>query len=255
MINKQFTVFITGASSGIGEGCAHAFAKRGDKLILAARRIERLEKLSTELKKKYSIECLPLKLDVSDRSAVENVIGSLPSAFCDVDVLMNNAGGAHGLESIANGNPDDWDKMIDSNVKGLLWVTRAILPNMLKRNIGHIINIGSIAGRMVYPNGSVYCGAKFAERAVTQGLMMELVNTPIRVTTIDPGLVETEFSLVRFKGDKERADQVYQGFTPLTALDIADSVVFCATRPAHVNISELVILPTDQASPYHVNKI
>ncbi|MFH0765130.1 MAG: SDR family oxidoreductase [Calditrichota bacterium] len=248
------TVFITGASSGIGEACARTFAAEGAKLILCARRGDRLERLAKELADAHQTPVWRQSMDVRDRDAVNRLVAALPPEFVAVDVLINNAGGAKGFEPIAQGDPEDWDWMLDTNVKGLLHVTKALLPGMIVRNRGHIINIGSIAGRQVYPNGGVYCAAKFAVRALTQGLLMELVNTNIRVTTVDPGLVETEFSLVRFQGDKNRADSVYKGYIPLKASDVADAVVFCAARPAHVNISELVIMPTAQASVYHVHK-
>jgi len=251
---KNQTVLITGASSGIGEACARAFAAEGAKLVLIARRGDRLERLAKELRDKHQISIWFQSLDVRDREAVNQVVQELPSEFAEVDILINNAGGAKGFEPIAQGDPQDWDWMLDTNVKGLLNVTKALLPRMLERNQGHIINIGSIAGRQVYPNGAVYCAAKFAVRALTQGLLMDLVHTNLRVTTLDPGLVQTEFSLVRFHNDNDRADKVYKGYLPLTAGDIAEAVVFCAGRPPHVNISELVIMPTAQASVYHLHK-
>lgn len=249
MLNK--IVLITGASSGIGESCARVFAREGAKLILAARRIERLEKLAADYR---ASQCYIAELDVRDRDAVNRFIETLPSEFSGIDILVNNAGLARGLEPVYQGNHVDWDEMIDTNVKGLLNVTRAVLQGMVTRRRGHVINIGSIAGRMVYPNGVVYCATKFAVRALSQGLIMELVDTPIRVTTVDPGLVETEFSKVRFHGDEDLASAPYMGLTPLTADDVAESIIFCATRPPHVNISEMVVLPTDQASPYHVHR-
>ncbi len=193
-------------------------------------------------------------LDVRDQPAVGSFIDLLPVEFKSIDILINNAGLSRGLDPIQSGRLDDWEEMIDTNVKGLLYVTRAVIGGMIHRGSGHVINIGSIAGHQVYPGGSVYCATKFAVRALTQGLMMETVNTPVRVSTVDPGLVETEFSLVRYRGDVTRAGTAYNGMTPLTAEDIAEAVLFVATRPAHANIAELVILPTDQASVYHTNR-
>jgi len=198
--------------------------------------------------------CYIQALDVRNRAVVDQFIGNLPSGFQAIDILVNNAGLARGLDPLQTGSHADWDEMIDTNIKGLLNVTRAVLPGMIQRGRGHVVNIGSIAGRYVYPNGGVYCATKFAVRALNQGMLMDLVGTPIRVSTVDPGLVETEFSQVRFRGDIERAASTYTGLSPLTAADIADAVLYCATRPPHVNISEMVVLPTDQASPYHVNR-
>ncbi len=247
---KNKTVLITGASSGIGEACARRFAQAGCRLILAARREERLKKLASELK----VETHLLLLDVRDRYAVEAAINELPKEWQKIDILLNNAGLSRGLDKIQDGNPDGWDEMIDTNVKGLLYVSRAVLPLMLKRNSGHIINIGSIAGHEVYPKGNVYCASKHAVDAITKGMRMDLVDTGVRVTTIDPGLVETEFSLVRFYGDVERATPVYQGYKPLTGDDIADAVLWSATRPAHVQIAEIIILPKAQASAMVVER-
>lgn len=247
---KDKTVFITGASSGIGEACARKFADSGARLILAARREERLKKLS----KAFRIETHLLKLDVRNRKAVEAAIKGLPNEWQRIDILINNAGLSRGLEKVQEGNPDGWDEMIDTNVKGLLYVSRAVLPGMVNQNSGHIINIGSIAGHEVYPKGNVYCATKFAVDAITKGMRIDLVDTSIRVTTIDPGLVETEFSEVRYYGDKERARKVYEGYQPLTGDDIADAVIWAATRPAHVQIAEIMILPKDQASTMVVHK-
>jgi len=244
-------VLITGASSGIGLACATAFAREGATLILVARRVERLQPLAEKLKKEFDVAVHLDKLDVRDNNAVTTFITGLPTEFSAIDILVNNAGLSRGFDPVQNGNLQDWDEMIDTNVKGLLYVTRAVLQGMLTRNNGHIINIGSIAGHQVYPNGNVYCASKFAVRALSQGLMMETVNTPLRVSTVDPGMVETEFSIVRYHGDSERAASTYKGLTPLSAEDIADSVLFVASRPPHANIAELVILPTDQASVYH----
>ena len=251
---KGKTVFITGASSGIGEACARAFAAQGANLVLGARRTDRLLALASYLEETYGIYCFAGKFDVRDKKRIEVFLEEIPEAFGRIDILVNNAGLARGLGSIHEGDTGDWDEMIDTNVKGLLYVTRSVVPGMIERGRGHIINIGSIAGRQVYPNGTVYCSTKFAVRALTQGMMMDLVDTPIRVSTVDPGLVKTEFASVRFRGDTESAEAVYQGMTPLTAGDIAEAVIFCATRPPHVNISEMVVLPSDQASPYHVHR-
>ena len=240
-------VFITGASAGIGEACARAFGDLGCRLLLAARRRERLEILKRELMDQ-GVEVLALSLDVRKREEVERSLASLPEEWREIHVLVNNAGLALGLDPLHEGEMDDWDTMIDTNVKGLLYVTRAVLPGMVERDRGHIINIGSIAGREVYPGGTVYCATKHAVRAITLGLRLDLLGTKVRVTTVDPGMVETEFSIVRFKGRVERAREVYEGLKPLTAQDIADAVVYCATRPPHVNISEMVIMPTHQAS-------
>lgn len=247
-------VLITGASSGIGRACAEEFAKAGANLILAARRMERLKEIAQTLKAEAGIEVYPVALDVRDRAQVEATLSHLPAPWNAVDILVNNAGLSRGLEKLHEGKIQDWEEMIDTNVKGLLYVTRTLLPEMVQRQRGHIINIGSIAGHQTYPNGNVYCATKAAVRALTEGLKLDLVGTPVRVSTVDPGLVETEFSRVRFHGDGDRAHKVYQGLTPLTGTDIAEVVVFCATRPAHVNLNEIIVMPTDQASTTLVNR-
>ncbi len=244
-------IFVTGASSGIGKACAQAFGKIGCRLLLAARRKERLAVLKGELKAQR-VDVNVLTLDIKDRREIEEALASLPDSWKEIEVLVNNAGLARGLDPLQDGKVEDWKEMIDTNIKGLLYVTRTVLPGMVERNRGHIINIGSIAGREVYPGGAVYCATKHAIRAITLGLRLDLLSTNIRVTTVDPGMVETEFSLVRFKGDTERAREVYRGFQPLTAQDIADAVVYCATRPPHVNISEMVVMPTHQVSATRV---
>lgn len=241
-------VFITGASSGIGEACAEQFAQAGAKLILTARRIEILNELAEKWRKQYQAEVLTYALDVTQYTQITEIIANLSSAWRDVDILINNAGLAYGLEPLQEGNVHEWDTIIDTNVKGLLYVTREILPLMVKRNKGHIINIGSISGHSVYPKGVVYCATKFAVNAITQGLRMDLLGTKIRVTTIDPGAVETNFSKVRFHGDEDRAASVYEGFEPLIAHDVADAVLYCASRAPHINISEMIVMPTDQVS-------
>jgi 3-hydroxy acid dehydrogenase/malonic semialdehyde reductase len=241
-------VLITGASAGIGRSCARAFAQQGARLILAARRIDRLNTLAAEIRRKPGEDILLLKLDVRDQPAVECAVNGLPSEWTTIDVLVNNAGLSRGLDKIHEGKLDDWEEMIDANIKGLLYVSRAVIPGMVKRGQGHIINIGSIAGHEVYPGGNVYCATKFAVRALSKGMRIDLNGTPLRVSEVAPGMVETEFSLVRFRGDAERAGKVYQGLTPLSPDDIADAVVYCATRPPHVNISEMLVMPTAQAS-------
>ena len=247
---KNKIVFITGASAGIGEAIARRFAEAGAKLILAARRIERLEALTKEL----GIAAHLIKLDVRDQEKVNSAIENLPDEWQAIDILVNNAGLSRGLDKLYEGNPEGWNQMIDTNVKGLLYVSRAVLPGMVSRGGGHVINIGSIAGHELYPGGNVYCATKFAVKALTKGMLIDLVDTPIRVTSIDPGLVETEFSQVRFWGDKERASTVYKGYKPLEATDIADAVVWAATRPAHVQIAEMIVLPTAQAGSMVVHK-
>jgi len=251
---KDKVVFITGASSGIGRSCVRAFAGQGARLILAARRLERLKELAVELNRKPGEDILILALDVRDQPAVESAVNGLSSEWAAIDVLVNNAGLSRGLDKLHEGKLDDWEEMIDANIKGLLYVSRAVIPGMVKRGQGHIVNIGSIAGYEVYPGGNVYCATKFAVRALSKGLRLDLNGTNIRVSEVAPGMVETEFSVVRFRGDKERAGKVYQGLTPLSPDDIADAVVYCATRPPHVNISEMIIMPTDQASPTMVHR-
>ncbi|MCU0542129.1 MAG: SDR family oxidoreductase [Oscillatoriaceae cyanobacterium Prado104] len=245
-------VLITGASSGIGEACAKIFARGGAKLILAARRLERLDRLAKKLAETGAIasanDIYLIELDVRDRSQVEAAVNLLPDNWKAIDILINNAGLSRGLDKLHEGSFSDWEEMIDTNVKGLLYVTRYIVPGMVDRGCGHIINIGSIAGRAAYPKGNVYCASKAAVRAISEGLKQDLLGTPVRVTEIEPGLVETEFSNVRFHGDAEKAKNVYQGLTPLTAEDVADVVYFCATRSPHVNISEVLLVPTDQAT-------
>lgn len=247
-------VFITGASSGIGRSCAHAFAREGARLLLAARRLDRLEKLGSDLKAEFGAKAHFFELDVRNQAAVESTISVLPREWQDIEVLVNNAGLSRGLDKLYEGKISDWEEMIDTNIKGLLYVSRAVIPGMVLRGRGHVINIGSIAGRDIYPNGNVYCATKAAVIALSKGLRLDLLGTPLRVSCVDPGMVETEFSLVRFHGDGERAVKVYQGLTPLAPDDIAEAVVFCATRPAHVNVSELVVYPTAQASATMVHR-
>ncbi len=247
-------VLITGASSGIGAACAHQFASSGATLILLARRKDRLDAFADEIQGELGTPILTAQLDVRDSTAVFRFVEDLPEPFREIDLLINNAGLSRGFDPLQSGKLDDWEEMIDTNIKGLLYVTRAIVPGMIERGRGHVINIGSIAGRQVYPGGNVYCASKFAVRALSQGLMMDTVNTPVRVSTVDPGMVETEFSLVRFHGDSARAATTYKGLTPLSPNDVAEAIYFVATRPPHANVSELVLLPTDQASVYHANR-
>jgi serine 3-dehydrogenase len=247
---KEQIVLITGASAGIGEACARTFAREGCRLILAARRLENLQALAATLEAEHGTACYLLELDVRDRDAVNAALAGLPAAWAEIDILINNAGLSRGLDKVQEALHTDWEEMIDTNVKGLLWVSRAVMPGMVARDRGHVINIGSIAGRQVYPGGNVYCATKYAVRAITQGMRIDLVGTKVRCSSVDPGMVETEFSEVRFHGDKERAEKTYQFFPPLKAEDVADTVLFCASRPPHVNIHEVLIMPQDQAAVY-----
>ena len=240
------TALITGATSGIGRATARAFAQNNFKLILCGRRADRLAELQKELLQHTEVHTL--LFDVRDKDSVFKAVASLPSTFKDIDVLVNNAGNAHGLSPIQSGDTDDWDAMIDINLKGLLYVSKAVIPGMVERLKGHIINIGSIAGKEAYPNGNVYCATKFAVDALNQSMRMDLNPFGIRVGAINPGMVETEFSKVRFKGDSERASNVYKGLKALQPEDIADIILFVVTRPYHVNIADLMVLPVAQAS-------
>ena len=246
------TALVTGATSGIGQATARLLAQNGLKLIICGRRPDRLNQIAEELGKITTVTTL--RFDVRDRQAVLDHIVHLPDGFKKIDILINNAGNAHGLDPIQDGNPDDWDAMLDINVKGLLNVTKAVLPGMLDRKSGHIIHIGSTAGKEVYPKGNVYCASKFAVDAINQGMRMDLNGKGIRVGAVNPGLVETEFSEVRFKGDTERAATVYQGYTPLRPEDVAEAIWFALTRPPHVNIADLTLMCLDQASSTIVNK-
>ena len=248
----NLTVFITGATSGIGKATAEILAKNQYRLILCGRRQDRLMKLQSELGK--ITEVTTLQFDVRNKEEVFAAVESLPESFQQIDVLINNAGNAHGLSSIQDGDIDDWDAMLDINVKGLLYVSKAIMPIMIKRNSGFIVNIGSIAGKEVYPNGNVYCASKFAVNALNKSMRIDLNKHNIRVSGIHPGAVETEFSEVRFKGDSERAKNVYTGYKALQAEDIADIIHFVISRPYHVNIEDLVVYPTAQASPTILKK-
>jgi len=242
------TILITGATSGFGKSIARKFAENGHNLIITGRRKLLLDELAKELITSCGIDVLPLCFDVRRLGEVEKAIASLPAEWMNIDVLVNNAGLAVGLSPVNEGVVDDWERMIDTNVKGLLYMTRTVSPLMVARRKGHIINIGSIAGKEVYPNGNVYCGSKFAVDAITKGTRIDLLPHHIKVTQIAPGAAYTEFSLVRFKGDKSRADSVYNGFTPLSADDVANVVFYVTTLPDHVNINDLVLMPTDQAS-------
>jgi len=228
------------------------FAAAGVKLILAARRRERLEALATQLQ--LGTEIYLLTLDVRDRAAIVSALQALPEPWSKVDILVNNAGLSRGLDKLYEGSISDWEEMIDTNVKGLLYLTRFLVPGMVRQGRGHVVNIGSIAGHQTYPKGNVYCASKAAVRAISEGLKQDLLGTPVRVTVVDPGLVETEFSDIRFRGDQERAKTVYAGLTPLTPEDVADVVLYCVTRPPHVNVSEVLVLPTDQAGATLVNR-
>ncbi|AKA34863.1 SDR family NAD(P)-dependent oxidoreductase [Flagellimonas lutaonensis] len=246
------TVLITGATSGIGKATAELLAEKGFVLILCGRRQERLDALQEQLKEHTKVATL--SFDVRHREAVFEAIGSLPEPFSTIDILINNAGNAHGLDLIQEGSMDDWDAMLDINVKGLLYVSKAVLPQMVARKAGHIINIGSTAGKEVYPKGNVYCASKHAVDAINQGMRIDLNAHGIRVGAINPGLVETAFSEVRFKGDSTRAEKVYQGYRPLKPEDVAEIIWFTISRPPHVNIADLVVMPTDQASSTIINK-
>ncbi|HKQ61816.1 MAG TPA: SDR family NAD(P)-dependent oxidoreductase [Candidatus Polarisedimenticolaceae bacterium] len=251
---RDRVVFVTGASSGIGAACARAFAREGARLLVAARRQARLEALAAELGALGAPTVRTLQLDVRDERAVFESIAALPEPWDAIEVLVNNAGLSRGLDPLQSGSPADWNEMIDTNVKGLLWVDRAVTPGMVARGRGTVIHLGSIAGREIYPKGNVYCATKHAVHALTAGLRLDLLGTGVRVTSVDPGLVETEFSEVRFHGDLERARGVYRGLTPLSADDVAEVVLFAATRPPHVNLAEVLLLPTDQGSANHVHR-
>ena len=247
-------VVVTGASSGIGAACARAFAHERTALLLVARRLERLRTLAAEVEAMGSPEVQVFALDVRDRAAVDDLVASLPEPWRAPDVLVNNAGLARGIAPLHEGDPADWDEMIDTNVRGLLNVTRAFLPGMVARGSGHVITIGSIAGHEVYPGGNVYCGTKHFVTALNRALGIDLLGTGVRVSSVDPGMVETEFSVVRFHGDAERARGVYEGFEPLHPEDVADAVLYCATRPPHANVREMILMPSAQASAVHVHR-
>lgn len=248
------TILITGASSGIGLACAEHLGAEGARLILAARRQDRLQSLAADLQHRYGQEIYCLPLDVRQAQAVAQGLASLPAAWQAIDVLINNAGLSRGLDRQYEAPQADWEEMVDTNIKGLIYLTQAVVPGMVARGRGHVVNVGSIAGRQTYPGGSLYCATKAAVKVLSEGLKIDLLGTPVRVTNIEPGLVETEFSQVRFHGDRDRAAAVYQGTTPLTAADVAEVIGFAISRPAHVNLSEILLMPTDQASVFHLHR-
>lgn len=251
---KSKIVFITGASAGIGKACAESFAKAGSNLLLAARRIDKLTKFAEELHSKYQIEVIVFKLDVRNFDDVKTSIEQLDDKWKKIDILINNAGLSRGLDKIYEGNPENWNEMIDTNIKGLLYVTREVLPGMVERDSGHIINIGSLAGHEVYPGGNVYGSTKFAVNGLTKSFRLDVVGKNIKVSSVDPGLVETEFSIVRYFGDEEKAKNTYKGMTPLVAEDVADAVFFCASRPDNVNINDIIMTPVAQVSIANVHR-
>ncbi len=248
------TVLITGASAGIGEACAYAFAAEGTRLLLGARRMDRLQKLIGPLQDAGASAVHAFSLDVQHKKAVQEAFDALPAEWKAIDILINNAGLSRGVDKVCEAHVEDWDEMIDTNVKGLLYVTRAVVPGMVERGQGHVVNMGSTAGEMTYPGGAVYCATKAAERAINDGLRQDLLGTPLRVTSVDPGMVETDFSKTRFRGDEERAAKVYANLTPLTPQDVAETIVWAATRPAHVNIARVVMTSIDQANSLLFNR-
>ena len=241
-------VFITGASSGIGAATARAFAGQGARLLLAARRATKLAQVASLALERGAAAVHCISLDVRDRNAVQAAVDELPPEWARIDILVNNAGLSRGLEKLYAGAIEDWEEMIDTNVKGLLYVSRAVVPGMVARGGGHVVNLGSTAGELTYPNGAVYCATKAAERAINDGLRQDLLGTPVRVTTVDPGMVETDFSIVRFHGDTERAANVYKGIQPLTPEDVADAILWAVTRPPHVNVARVLLTPVQQAN-------
>jgi len=245
---KGKIVFVTGASAGIGAATALAFAAEGARLLLAARRAGKLAQVASQALERGAAAVHSISLDVRDRRAVQQAIDDLPQEWAEIDVLVNNAGLSRGLDKLYKGKIEDWEEMIDTNVKGLLYVTRAVVPGMVVRGRGHVINLGSTAGELTYPNGAVYCGSKAAERAINDGLRQDVLGTPVRVTSVDPGMVETDFSLVRFHGDNERAANVYKNIKPLTPEDVAEVIVWAAGRPEHVNIARVLLTPVQQAN-------
>jgi NADP-dependent 3-hydroxy acid dehydrogenase YdfG len=251
---KGKIVFITGASSGIGAATALAFAQEGARLLLAARRAGKLAQVASLALERGAAAVHSIDLDVRDHRAVQNAIDGLPPEWAEIDVLVNNAGLSRGLDKLYMGKIEDWDEMIDTNVKGLLYVSRAVVPGMVVRGRGHVVNLGSTAGELTYPNGAVYCASKAAERAINDGLRQDLLGTPVRVTSIDPGMVETDFSLVRFHGNEERAAKVYKGVTPLTPEDVADTILWAVSRPSHVNIARVLLTSVDQANSLLFNR-
>jgi 3-hydroxy acid dehydrogenase/malonic semialdehyde reductase len=251
---KGKTVFVTGASSGIGRATAIAFAREGCRLLVCARRLDSLQTLQPELDAAGAEATHVFALDVQNRQAVESAISALPADWSRIDILVNNAGLSRGLTKLYEDDPTNWEEMIDTNVKGLLYVTRAVVPGMVARSQGHVINLGSTAAYTTYANGAVYCATKAAEKAISEGLKIDLMGTPVRVTSVDPGMVETSFSSVRFRGDEERAAKIYQNITPLQPEDVADTIVWTASRPAHVNIHTVVMTTIDQANSTVFNR-
>src|ERR1017187_6523238 len=252
---KGKTVFITGASAGIGAATALRFAAEGARLLLAARRAGKLAQVASLALEHGASAVHSIDLDVRDHRAVQDAMDSLPPSWDEIDILVNNAGLSRGLEKLYVGKIEDWDEMIDTNVKGLLYVTRAVVPGMVVRGRGHVINLGSTAGSLPYPNGAVYCGSKAAEHSINDGLRQDLLGTPVRVSRIEPGMVETDFSIVRFRGDAERAAKVYKGVIPLTPEDVADAILWAASRPPHVNIAQVVLTTIDQANSLLFNRL
>jgi 3-hydroxy acid dehydrogenase / malonic semialdehyde reductase len=251
---KGKTVFITGASSGIGKSTAMAFAHQGCRLLLCARRLDNLQAIQQDFIAAGAPSIHLFSLDVQNRQAVESALSTLPADWSDIDVLVNNAGLSRGMTKLYQDDPENWEEMIDTNVKGLLYVTRAVVPGMVARGHGHVISLGSTAAYTTYANGAVYCATKAAEKAISEGLKIDLMGTPVRVTSVDPGMVETNFSSVRFRGDEEKAAKVYQNITPLQPEDIADAIVWAASRPAHVNIHTIVMTTIDQANSTVFNR-
>jgi 3-hydroxy acid dehydrogenase / malonic semialdehyde reductase len=254
MTLKGKTVFVTGASAGIGAATALAFANEGARLLLAARRLDKLADVAEEARKRGAAAVHCFVLDVRDAEAVARELAALPEEWKKIDVLVNNAGLSRGLDKLWQGKIEDWEEMIDTNIKGLLYVTRSVVPGMVERGLGHVINLGSTAGYLAYPNGAVYCGTKAAVHLINDGLRQDLLGTPVRVTSVEPGMVETDFSLVRFRGDDERAGKVYKGLTPLTPEDVAETIVWVASRPAHVNIGHVLMTTVDQANSLQFNR-
>lgn len=252
---KSKKVLITGASAGIGKACAYQFAEAGADLLLCARRSERLKQIAEDIKSNFGVKVHTFKLDVRNYDEVKSKIEGLPQEWSSIDILINNAGLARDLNKVYEYDVNDWEEMIDTNIKGLLYVTRVVVPGMVERKSGHIINLGSTAGHEAYGGGSVYCGTKHFVNAVSKSFKLDLLGTGVRVSSVDPGTVETEFSLVRFYGDKERASNVYKGFTPLSADDVAEAVLFCATRPPHVNINNIILTSKDQGNSFIMHKV
>lgn len=251
---KDKIILITGASAGIGFACAKLFAREGARLIICARREEKLKELAQYVEDRFDTKTLVCSIDIQNSKDIEKQLNKLPDEWKRIDILLNNAGLSRGLDKIHEGKLADWEEMIDTNIKGLLYITRLVAAGMVERGSGHIINISSISGHEVYPGGAVYCATKHAVDAITRGMQMDLVDSPVRVSSVDPGMVETEFSLVRFHGDENKASAVYRGLRPLNGYDVAEAVLFCATRPPHVNIHQLRIMPKDQASALIANR-